>query len=323
MGRRRTPNSMGEFLRPSLATGFAVPGGTSLSGNPGEQTGRLKLTDNNNPFPQDRVFFDYSFYNHTRLAPNGADVNRFTPGIEKTFLDGDMSFEVRTPMAVTTSSAFNPTSADLSNGEFGNIGLAIKALLYQDNCFAFTAGLGIQLPTADDNTVVDGAGNVAVLVENESVHLLPYIAFLRERGDFFSQFYVQIDTPVGGNQVRSTNTIGGTLTSVGDFEDQTFLYVDYLLGAWLLRDRSTGNGLAVSTEVHYSSTIDSAQTRTAPSFLGTFVAAPINNDIDLVNMTFGAHVSIGDTIGSVGYGVPITDDRSFEGELRVILNRFF
>ena len=74
--------------------------------NPGAGgvVGRTKIADDTSPMPRDRVFFDYSFFDGVPLTPSGVNVNRFTPGFEKTFFGGLMSFEMKVPMATTLDS---------------------------------------------------------------------------------------------------------------------------------------------------------------------------------------------------------------------------
>jgi hypothetical protein len=115
---------------------------------PGSTIGRVKLADNNSPMPRDRVFFDYNLFHNTSL--NGIDVNRYTPGLEKTFLDGIGSIEFRVPMAGTLGSDVvidSATGADRTglNGEFGDLFLGMKLLLMATDECAISAGLGLSI----------------------------------------------------------------------------------------------------------------------------------------------------------------------------------
>lgn len=74
---------------PSPLSQLFIPGG-NIGAAPGAQIGRLKLTENTSPIPQDRVFVNYSYFDDTPLFPGGVNVNRVAPGFEKTFLDGNV-----------------------------------------------------------------------------------------------------------------------------------------------------------------------------------------------------------------------------------------
>ncbi|MFM9058171.1 MAG: hypothetical protein ACKOSQ_03420, partial [Planctomycetaceae bacterium] len=64
---------------------------------PGANVGFVKLSENVSPLPRDRVYFNYSYFHNALIGDIRNDVNRFTPGFEKTFADGWTSIEVRTP----------------------------------------------------------------------------------------------------------------------------------------------------------------------------------------------------------------------------------
>lgn len=152
-------------------------------GAAGAIVGREKIADNGSPLPRDRVFFNYSCFDNVPLAPGGVDVNRFTPGFEKTFFDGMTSIEMRFPFATTLNSNFlldGFTNDD--ELEFGNLMIYTKALLYSSPTTAIGSGLGISVPTADDLNVGLTDGTTLVRVQNESVHLLPYIGGIHAPG---------------------------------------------------------------------------------------------------------------------------------------------
>jgi hypothetical protein len=43
----------------------------------------------------------------------------------------------------------------------------------------------------------------------------------------------------------------------------------------------------------------------------------------MLNMTIGGHASYANSILTVGYSVPVTADRGFDGEFRAFINRYF
>ncbi len=143
--------------------------------SPGAQVGRSKLSDNNNPLPRNRFFFDFSYFRNAMLTTQGSNVQRYTPGLERMLVDGQSSIELRVPVAVTASSTIETDSQglDLSHGELGNISLAFKQILLQRSGFWLTGGLGVQLPTADDIDVRLSNGTNLLRVRNQSVRILP------------------------------------------------------------------------------------------------------------------------------------------------------
>ena len=328
------PNMLGDFFTQG---GLAVSQGGTIesisSPGAGGGAGRTLVSDNSSPLPNDRVFVDYNFFQNAPIAPGGVSVNRITPGIEKTFLDGTMSVELRAPMAIglNSSTAFDG-QADDDYYEFGNLTVYTKALLFARPNLYVSAGLGITLPTANNSSTYTQSGTLAQ-INNQSVHLLPYLAALWVPNSiFFGQAFVQVDVDTNGNPVLvdSTGIGGGPLTVAGRYQDQTFLRSSFSGGAWLYRDPSRFiSAVALTGEVHYTAIVGRDDSVTDLSS-GVTVSNPTNgvgsqNDqFNIVNLTLGTHFFFGPKQSlSVGYGVPVTNDRAFDGEARVFYNRYF
>ena len=102
-----------------------------------------------------------------------------------------MSIEMRFPFAATLDSSI--TSDGVTNTdelEFGNVTVALKALLYSDRGLAISAGLAVDLPTADDVNVNTTSGVKPIEVENDAIHLLPFIGAMFVPDDrFFSRLH--------------------------------------------------------------------------------------------------------------------------------------
>jgi hypothetical protein len=289
--------------------------------------GRVKLAENTSPIPRDRVFLNYSHFNNVPLQAGGVNVNRFVPGFEKTFFNGITSFELRAPFATTLNSDLIAAQLnDDNHTEFGNLSLVSKTLLAQNNCWAYAAGIQVALPTADDVRLSTLNGVPLVHVENEAVHLMPYVGALYTPNDrFFFQLFLQVDTNVNDHSVAIRDPFTGALAPADDLDDTDFLYVDLSWGYWLYRNNcccSPISGFAPIFEVHWNSSLENTQSVTANGFrVGTSVG-----DIDLVNLVFGATLECGgNTSISTAFVTPVAggDDKDFDGEFRLILNRRF
>ncbi len=164
------------------------------------------------------------------LAAGGVNVNRFTPEFEKTFFGDMMSIEMRFPFAATLDSSI--TSDGVTNTdelECGNVTVALKALLYSDRGLTISAGLAVDLPTADDVNVNTASGVKLIEVKNDAIHLLPFIGALFVPDDrFFSQGFIQADFDTNGNNVLITD--GTQLRRAGTANDSTFLFFDVGIG---------------------------------------------------------------------------------------------
>ncbi|QEG37346.1 hypothetical protein [Bythopirellula goksoeyrii] len=287
--------------------------------------GRVRIQDNNSPLPKDRVYFDYNYFHNVPLNATGVDVNRFAPGFEKTFLNKMASIDVRVPMAQTLDSTMLADGVtDISNTEFGNLALISKFLLTSTDTCALAAGLGLAVPTADDMEVNLSNGTELIEVENDSTHLLPYIAALYtpERSNTFVLSYLTLDFDSTGNDVLA-NVNGTGLEKVGVLQDQHLLTFSFAIGSWCYENYAPGSMLkriGWSMETHYTTTLNDSDTIVVDNFQ---IGTP-GQDLDLVNEVVGGHVLIGKTLFTGGYAVPLTSaDRVFDGELRFFANRFF
>ncbi len=274
--------------------------------------------------PQDRVFFDYDYYHDVPVFDPKINVNSYTPGFEKTFLGGTVSFEMRLPMATTIDNNvyFNGTTTT-SQGEIGDLSMALKCLLIQRDTFALAGGLAITVPTAKGSQYYQFGTSPFLTIANQSVHLMPFFGGLWTPNDrMFAIGYFQVDVDVNGDPVSV-----GT-DEIGNFRNATTLYLDLSLGYWLRRSDCGGEfvtGLAPVVELHMNQTLDTPSTLSTPpnSLSPTFVTG-VSDTISVLDLTVGAHVELGkNTTLTAGYCTPLTSDREFDGQFRFFINRFF
>lgn len=292
----------------------------------GGVVGRQKISEDNNPWPRDRILFNYDYFNSVPLGSNERDVRRFVPGIEKTFLSGNMSLEARFPMASTLSSdlALDPGTGDTigsTDTELGNIMLTFKSLLYTNERWAFSGGLAVGLPTGSD-TSVTLAGRELIRIENESVILQPFFAAGWQPNDrLFSQTWFSYSFDTSGSPV-AVNTAGAGLATIGRLDARSVMSLDWQLGYWVIRNEcNTLRGLAPFVELHYNTTTGD-QSRVAS---GSFRVEDAN-DYDELNLTTGVTSIIGDGVtASLGVVTPLTGEgnRFFDSQIGFRLNYYY
>jgi hypothetical protein len=279
---------------------------------------RFKFAENNSPFPQDRLFFNYHHFHNALVEVTGADasLDRFTFGLEKTLFSDNTSFEVRTPFAIGLGG--NPLGSDPVDQvtEFGNIAVAVKQLLASGPNGAIAAGLGVVLPTGDDFSV--GGDTLSNSFDNEAVHLLPYLGiYTTPTPRIFTQFFTQLDFDVNGNDVE----IGGIQ---GVLQDATLLFLDYQVGYWVHRDNSRRyfRAIAPMVELHYTTTLQDFD-------YGPFVGRQLFVEDfrrDVLNLTGGLFFELGPMATlKVGAVSPLRTgfDKTFDSELGVQFSRRF
>lgn len=303
------------ILIPNSATGGVV--------------GRLKLSENTSPMPRDRVFFNYSYFDDVPLLIDGVNVERYTVGIEKTFFCGAMSVEVKAPVACTLDNEITlRDDNDTSDYVFGNLYTTVKCLLARGDDAGISMGVTVEIPTADDIVIEDVSGGTLIDMENNSVHLAPFVGMLWDPGDFFAQCIIQWDIDTTGSQVYMNTDPAfpsfGSLERVGRITDATWQYNDLSLGYWLFQSCdpcAALNGLAVITEVHYNVTLNHEDEITAN---GVTLGQRAHRDNLNVVVGLAARVNQNLSMG-IGYGLPIGNgsDQEFDGEVRMFLNYYF
>ncbi|MEX0584994.1 MAG: hypothetical protein WD176_00015, partial [Pirellulales bacterium] len=321
--------------------------------------GRTNLAENNSPMPRDRAFFRYEHFHNTTSAeifgqPSSFSVDRFLVGLERTFLDGMISFDVRMPFAsqlssdlvVTQQPGFSNLPIDQTELELGNLGVIGKVLLVGRPNWGLSAGLAITAPTAEATRIrmrVDGqmpggsSQNVEneLTVDNESANLTPFIAVMfAPEGALFFNGFVQFDVPTGDQaisirQSAASFSAGNQLTDLGtvrgELDQQSLLRMNMAGGMWIYRDAtgtSTLQALAALVELHYTTSIENAETWTGDVVLSDSGQVPgqidpgdetlalslgnPNETFELVNLTLGAHAEFGRSNVAVGVVFPLS-----------------
>ena len=296
--------------------------------NPAETVvGRLKIAENTSPIPRDRVFVNYSLFDNVPLFPGGVTVNRFSPGFEKTVLDGWGSFEMRFPLASTLDSSFDVDGpAQTGKVQFGDLYMVGKYLLARTDRAALSAGLVVTVPTANDLRVFLSDGEQLVQVRNQTVHLMPFLGWLYAPGRFFAQGFVDVDIDTNGNEVL-INQWGRGLMPSGRIQDTTLLDVNLSTGYWAFRRPARHaaahvQGFAPMLELHLTRSLQSADVVSS----GGFRIGQPRDDTQFLGLVLGGAIELcNQNMLTVGYAVPIGNgsDQPFDGELRAFWNRFF
>lgn len=309
-----------------------------------------KIAENNSPLPRDRVYF---MHHHFHNAISGSDfswingeysqrlvdysVNRSTLGFEKTFLDGVLSADIRIPFQ--DSIEFSAGMLDLQDlppaftsrtesGALGDISLALKALLFTTSRSAISAGLMLTAPTAPD--VIGEQFLMQYRLENEAVHLAPFIGALYQPGsDWFFQSFVQVDVDPNGNPLLITPFDEEDVLEAGVLQDQTLLYVDLSAGRWLVRRprQYLLTGVAALAELHYTTTLQHADEVDYSQMFDYLVVGNLDNRVDVMNLTAGLHFELRNGMNlRAAMVTPLReseDNRCFDSELNVQANWYF
>jgi hypothetical protein len=293
--------------------------------------GSFNASENNTALPTDRAYFIYNGFfnaasNSVGFGPiqQSVDIHRYLLGFEKTFLDGNLSLDVRMPFV--NSLQFENIGFASETGSIGNLTMYLKGLMLSDDISAFATGVGIGLPTGSDVDVTRTVGPTteSLTIQNESVTLMPFVASTMSLSDrWFLQSFGQILFVTSGDTVVNNGQFAGVYTQ------QNLLQTDVGLGRWLWQDanRQYVTGLAGVLELHYTSTIQDSDAVNLG--FGNLLGGEItnaNNRLDLLNLTSGIHAQLGPMSAlRVGAVVPLKDapHRTFDSEIQVSFNRRF
>lgn len=318
IGNLDVPNMLGDFFGGSGLTLLAFPGAPPQTIAVAGGDRRFKIPENVSPIPQDRVFFTYNHFSNAVTDATGvsSDVDRILFGFEKTFLNGNASFEFRLPF----SSALDATQRAGIGGEaveFGNLALTLKANMLSTSTGVISAGVALTLPTGSDYEFING-GTRELLVENESYQLAPFVGFAQQLNrDWFTQGFVQANFDLNGFGV--TDFVGG---NTGIIQDQNLLFLSSSLGRWLYRqDTASGRihkGVAAITELHYTTGLNNGDS------ISDGNNTISNIGFNALNLSSALHFQHGPTAVRFGGAAPLrTDDKLFDAEFFIQINRAF
>jgi hypothetical protein len=300
---------------------IALPGASS-------SVGRVKMSEDNSPIPRDRFIFTYDSFGDVPFTADGMNVNRFQFGLEKTFLDGRWSAEVRLPFAGTLASTYSQ-GAEVKDVEFGNLRLAVKRILTQSRFLTVSTGLGVALPTAKDQTVLSLLDDsVLYRFRNRSVQLEPFVAALFTPTDrLFGQVWSSVNFDASGSDLSWNPAVFGGSGSAQVW-DLPILSVDGQVGYWLIQNGGGAiRGLAPFAELHWNETLAQNQLVKAvgdnTAGQGLSVSAIGTREL---NLSAGLLCQVGDNMNlSVGAAVPLLQrpDRTFNWQIGVRASYFF
>jgi hypothetical protein len=223
--------------------------------------------------------YSYNYF-HDAFHTIG-DVQRHFGGFELAMLEQSASIEV---VAAVNGFYGFPDVPDTAG--FGDLRTTAKVVIYRNDTFVSSGGLGVGWPT----------GNKPAGVPAGDYYLSPFLGYLLspQDGDWFLQAFQQLDVPTQG-------------------EDQILLHHDVGIGYWLRRDDPNRfvTGIAPTIELHLYTPLGKA-----PSG----ALADLYYD-DVLNATVGTTFILRRTCSlALGVGIPITTQRDYDVEAQMHFN---
>jgi hypothetical protein len=297
---------------------YVVPVDVLAPGGGWGSVGRQKVVDGNGVLPRDRAFLRYDLVRRPHPGADAAALSRFTLGGERQGGDGLWSIEARLPLAGTVDhdASAEPGVGTARDVEWGNLLLVAKALLLADDAWAWSAGIGIGAPTADDVDVRWSDGTPLAVVENQAVYLKPFLAAAYVRGGWFGQGFLEVDADAAGNRVGLAPH--APLAVWGRFRDATYVFASGGVGyRWERSPRDAITAVVPQLEVH-AAAADGGRNSLSAGPLTAWSAGAGN----AASVTAGTSLELGPRcVASAGYVVAVdpADDRRGDAAFRMQL----
>jgi hypothetical protein len=283
------PPLPGQFLPKTATAAVIIP---SLRG--------FKITEDEAPGPQDRVYVTFNYFNRVNEDVNrrfGGDIHnvmvyRETFGAEKTFLDGDFSLGLRVPLnSIDAESALPGVGG--SSTDIGDLTFILKYALWRDRKTGdlFSVGLAVTAPTGPDSF-----GNLETFRAFHNTILQPFVGYRWSSGDFFIHGFTALGTPT-------------------DTNDVTILFNDVGIGYFFRHGQEQNpfiSAVVPTFELHVNTPLNHRGALNPEDIAG----AP-----DIVNLTTGVTFEMRQQAElAVGLVTPVTGPKPFDFEVLVQFN---
>jgi hypothetical protein len=269
-------SSSSSFSRGSSSTGPRIPIG-ARSG--------FKISENESPAPQTRVFLTYNYFNGINTFGGGhADLHRGLAGFEFAMMDGAASIGVRMPYTQGTG------DGAVGLDGFGDLSIIGKYAFYRDNQTGdvVSGGLVVTTPTGFTTRLPDGSSINSVILQ-------PWAGFILSMDNVYAQGFTAVIVPT-------------------ETKDVTLYTADLGVGYRLYRCNSDQllTSITPTVETHINIPLNhSSQTST--------IFFP-----DQITMTGGVHFGLcGTSRLTLAAAVPVTGPRLYDVEFVAQLNLGF
>jgi hypothetical protein len=151
--------------------------------------GAFKISEDESPRPQDRVFIGYNYFADVSVpGVNTFQVHRETFGFEKAFLDGNASFGMRVPVI--------QAGGEFGFDDVGDLTFIGKYAFYNDRETGnlLSAGLAVTAPTGNSILLADGTTLHSTLLQ-------PYVGWIWRADRFYSLGFGSVVVPTDSRDV--------------------------------------------------------------------------------------------------------------------------
>jgi len=291
-----SPRAVGGFPPPLPGTRAGAAFYPGLSG--------FKICENMSPLPQDRIFFNFNYFNNINDSVNSRkDVPidhikayREFFGAEKTFNDGKGSIGIRFPIDTVTADSPHNLLSTPTRTAMGNMAIFAKYILAKNTETGSVASVGLSV----EPPVGPGSfGGAPYLFGLNTLYIQPFFGYIYNWRNWYVQGFSSFEFPADPREV-------------------TMMYNDVGIGYYVFRSRdpmSFVTTVAPTFEVHVNTPINHRN----PFSLTDVAGTP-----DVVDLTFGLNVLFRRRcMLTAAFIMPVSSPQPFNTEAALLLNIYF
>jgi hypothetical protein len=264
----------------------------------------FKISENQSPRPQDRIFFDFNYYNNLNDTINRRDLSPITQmkayvynfGIEKTFNNGLGSVGIRVPLDNLTANSFGNIVRTPTSTAPGNITIFSKYILAQN---VRTGSLITACWAISPQTATGRFAGAPYLFPLNSTYFQTCLAYIYNYNNWYFQGFSGFSFSANSNDV-------------------SMIYNDLAVGYFLLRNQDSSRfltALAPTVELHVNNPLNHRD---------PFNRLDLAGSPDSVDFTFGLNFGFRNTaVLTAALVTPVSSPRPFDSEAILMLNIFY
>jgi hypothetical protein len=264
----------------------------------------FKMSENMSPRPQDRIFYDFNYFNNLNAAVNRADRVQISNmkayinlwGVEKTFCDGNGSIGLRLPLNTLTADSPGNNISTPTTSALGNLTIFAKYILAQNVRTGSLVSAGLAVTPSTGTTRFAGA---PYLIGINTTYFQPFLAYIWKADRFYVQGFSGFDFPANN-------------------ADVTYMYNDIATGYFLYRNDDP-NGFLTAIVPAFEAHVNSPFNHRNVWNPFDIAASP-----NVVSLTYGLHVQFwGRAVLSCALVQPVSNPRPFDTEVAMLLNIYY
>jgi hypothetical protein len=264
----------------------------------------FKISENQSPRPQDRVFFNFNYYNNMNDTINRRDLSPVTQmkayvynfGFEKTFNNGMGSVGIELPLDNLTANSFNNVVSTPTSSALGNLTVFSKYILAQN------AQTGSLISACCAITPQSGTSRFAgaqYLFPLNSTYIQTCLGWIYNHNNWYFQGFSGFSFAINPNDV-------------------TMIYNDVGMGYFVYRNRDSQaflTAIAPTVELHVNNPLNHRD---------VFNKFDLAGSPDSVDFTFGLNFGLmNSAVLTAAFVAPVASPKAFDSEAVLMLNIFY